>query len=153
VTGPVPYNADGPSLAGWNTVYKLFIDNGFSKKPVLEGIGGAGGEAYAWAIANPDKVSCIYAENPVLRSTMTKPQPLDNLAALAKAGVPILHVCGSLDPMLEKHTREAEKRYKERGGAITVIVQEGVGHYPSAPKDVGTVVDFILRRQEMKEGR
>ena len=102
VTGPVPYNADGPSLQSWNAVYKLLTDHGFSKKPVLEGAGGAAGEAYAWAIANPDKVSCIYGENPVLRCTMTKAQPLDNLAALAKAGVPLLHVCGSLDPMLNE---------------------------------------------------
>ena len=102
----------------------------FRKKPVLEGAGGAAGEAYAWAIANPDKVSCIYAENPVLRCTMTKAQPLDNLAALAKAGVPVLHVCGSLDPMYASQTQEAEKRYKELGGSMTVIVQEGVGTLP-----------------------
>jgi hypothetical protein len=74
VTGPVPYNGDGPSLQHWNAVYKLLTDNGFSRKPVLEGAGGAAGEAYAWAIANPDKVSCVYGENPVLRCTMTKPQ-------------------------------------------------------------------------------
>jgi hypothetical protein len=26
----------------------------------MEGAGAAAGEAYAWAIENPDKVSCIY---------------------------------------------------------------------------------------------
>ena len=144
VTGPVPYNGDGPTLKSWNAVYKLLTENGFSKKPLLEGAGGAGGEAYAWAIANPDKVSCIYGENPVLRCTMSKAQPLDNLAVLAKAGVPIVHVCGSLDPMLQSQTREAEKRYQKLGGAMTVIIQEGVGHYPTAPKDPAAVVDLIL---------
>ena len=89
----------------WDAVYKYSTDHGFSKKPVLEGTGGAAGEAYAWAIENPDKVSCIYGENPVLRSTMTKTPPLDNLAPLAKAGVPLLHVCGSLDPWSTSHTR------------------------------------------------
>jgi pimeloyl-ACP methyl ester carboxylesterase len=151
ITGPVPYNADGPSLESWNKVYKLLTDNGLSRKPVLEGIGGAAGEAYAWAIANPDKVSCIYAENPVLRCTMTKSQPLDNLAALAKAGVPLMHVCGGLDPMLNDHTRAAEKRYKELGGSLTVVVQEGLGHNPSAPKDPKPVVDFILKQQKAEE--
>jgi pimeloyl-ACP methyl ester carboxylesterase len=148
VTGPVPYNADGPSLQSWNAVYKLLTDEGFSKKPVLEGAGGAAGEAYAWAVANPDKVACVYGENPVLRCTMTKAQPLDNLDALAKAGVPLLHVCGSLDPMLNDHTRAAEKRCKELGGSMTVIVQEGVGHYPTGSKDPKPVVDFILDRQQ-----
>jgi len=148
VTGPVPYNADGPSLQHWNAVYKHLTDHGFAKKPVMEGIGGAAGEAYAWAIANPDKISCIYAENPVLRSTMSKTQPIDNLAALGKAGVPILHVCGSLDPRLKDNTRVVENRYKELGGQITVIIKEGEGHYPLGPKDPKPVVDFIISQQK-----
>jgi hypothetical protein len=151
VTGPVPYNGDGPSLKSWNAVYDLLTGHGFSKKPVLEGAGGAAGEAYAWAIANPDKVSCIYGENPVLRCTMTRLQPLDNLAALARAAIPVLHVCGSLDPMYASQTLEAEKRYKELGGSMTVIVQEGEGHYPTAPKDPRPVVDFIISRQGPKD--
>lgn len=147
VTGPVPYNGDGPILDNWNAVYKHLVDHGFSTKPVMEGAGGAAGEVYAWAIANPDKVSCIYAENPVLHCTMTKEQPLDNLAPLAKAGVSIMHVCGALDPQLSANTDEAEKRYKKLGGTLTVIRQEGVGHFPTAPNDTGPVVDFILARQ------
>ena len=146
VTGPVPFNADGPMLAHWNTVYQHLIDHGFSRKPVMEGAGRAAGEAYAWAIENPEKVSCIYAENPVLRSFMSKVPLLENLAPLAKAGVPLLHVCGALDPALADQTRAVEKRYKELGGAITVIVKEGEGHYPLAPKDPKPVVDFIIEK-------
>ena len=81
---------------------------------------------------------------------MTKAQPLDNLAVLAKAGVPVLHVCGSLDPMYASQTQEAEKRYKELGATMTVIVQEGLGHYPTAPKDPKPVVDFIVGHQRPK---
>jgi hypothetical protein len=98
ITGPVPTNFDGPQLTDWHAVYKYLVGYGFSKKPVIDGAGGAAGEMYVWAIANPDKVSCIYGENPRLHSSLAKTQPLDNLAPLAKAGVPILHVCGSLDP-------------------------------------------------------
>ena len=105
----MPTDTDGPVLQQWNAVYKHLTDHGLSKKPVMEGAGGAAGEAYAWAIENPDKVSCIYAENPILRSHMTKAQPLDNLAPLAKAGVPLLHVCGSLDPWLDSQTRVARE--------------------------------------------
>jgi pimeloyl-ACP methyl ester carboxylesterase len=135
VTGPVPYNADGPRRADWDAVYNHLVDHGFSRRPVMEGAGMAAGEAYAWAIENPDKVSCIYSENPVLRSNLSKKQPLDNLAPLANARVPILHVCGSHDPWLNDQTRVAESRYKELGGKITIIVKEGEGHYPLAPKD------------------
>jgi hypothetical protein len=145
VTGPVPFNGDGPLRKDWDAVYKYLTEHGFSRKPVMQGAGGAAGDAYAWAIENPDKVSCIYAENPVLRSKMSKTPPLDNLAPLAKAGVPILHVCGGLDPWLADNSRVLEKRYKELGGQITLIVQEGVGHYPLAPKNVEPVVDFITQ--------
>ncbi len=110
----------------------------------MEGDGGAAGEVYAWAIENPDKVSGIYAENPLLRSTTSKMRLLENLAPLAKAGVPLLHVCGSLDPWLASQTRVAEARYKELGGTITVIVNDGVGHYPLGPKDPAPVADLIL---------
>jgi hypothetical protein len=84
---------------------------------------------------------------------MTKAQPLDNLAPLAKAGVPVFHVCGGLDPMYTSQTREAEKRYKELGGSMTVILQEGAGHYPTAPLDPNQVVDFIVSRQHMERDR
>jgi hypothetical protein len=145
VTGPVGTNANGPQLKQWNALYEYLTRQGLSPKPVMEGASGAAGDAYAWAIANPDKVSCIYSENPILRSNMSKAQPLDNLAALAKAGVPLLHVCGSLDPWLKSQTEVAEKRYREFGGQILVIIKAGDGHYPLAPKDRQPVVDFIVK--------
>jgi hypothetical protein len=143
VAAPVTAQS-GPVREQWDAVYTLLTDRGFSKKPVMEGAGTAAGEAYAWAIANPAKVSCIYGENPALHSLMAKTPPLENLAPLAKAGVPLIHVCGSLDPWLDDQTRVAEKRYKELGGSITVIVKEGEGHYPLAPRDPMAVVDLIL---------
>jgi len=152
VTGPVPTDSDGPVLQQWNAVYKHLTDHGLSKAPVLEGAGGAAGEAYAWAIENPDKVSCVYAENPILRCHMTKAQPLDRLDVLAKAGVPLFHVCGGRDPWLDTQTRVLEKRYKELGGQVTVVVQEGAGHFPTAPKDPKPVVEFIACRQTAQVG-
>jgi hypothetical protein len=41
-------------------------------------------------------------------------------------------------------------RYKELGGKVTIIVEEGKGHYPTAPKDPKPVVNFILSRQTAK---
>ncbi len=129
----------------WDAVYEYLIVHGFSKKPAIESAGGGAGEVYAWAIENADKVSCVYAENPRMRSALAKTQPLDNLAPLAKANVPLLHVCGSLDPYFKDNTLEVEKRYKKLGGKIQVIVKKGEGHYPLAPEDPTPVVDFITR--------
>ncbi len=143
VTGPRPRDPAVTVLDEWSSLYQHLVDQGFSRKPVLEGAGGAAAEAYAWAIANPDKVSCLYGENPILRHSMSQTQPLDNLATLANTNVHILHVCGSLDPWFETQTQVAQQRYQELGGSITVITKEGEGHYPLAPWDVQPVVDFI----------
>jgi pimeloyl-ACP methyl ester carboxylesterase len=142
VTGPVGVDF---VVKDWDTAYEYLTGHGFSKKPAMEGAGGGAGEVYAWAIANPDKVSCVYAENPRMHSALAKAQPLDNLAPLAKANVPLLHVCGSLDPWFKDNTLEVEKRYKKLGGKIEVIVKKGEGHYPLAPEDQAPVVDFIAR--------
>lgn len=145
VAAPID-TGSGPVQKEWDDTYKLLTDNGFSKKPALEGAGMGAGEAYAWAITNPDKVSCIYAENPLMRSIMfPKLSLLDNLEPLAKAGIPVLHVCGSLDPLLKDNSAVVEQRYKGYGGRITVILKDGVGHYPLAPTDPQPVVDFIAQ--------
>lgn len=148
VIGPVPTNADGPLLEQWNIVYKFLTDHGFSKKPVLKGAGGAAGEVYAWAIANPNQVSCIYGENPILKSKLAKIQPVDNLAPLAEAKVPLMHVCGSLDPWFNENTSIARKLYKKLGGKMTVIIQKGEGHYPLGLKDPKPVIDFIKQNTQ-----
>ena len=142
-----PISGPGAVQKQWDEVYQRMVDNGFATKVVMEGTGAKAGESYAWAIANPDKVSVIYARNPLMRSLMSKTPPIDNVAPLAKAGVPILHDCGSLDPWLKDQTRVVEKRYKELGGKITVLVTEGEGHFPVSRKDPKPVVDFIVSHQ------
>jgi pimeloyl-ACP methyl ester carboxylesterase len=145
VTAPRPRDPNITLMQEWQTLYRFLVDQGFSPKPVMEGAGGAASEVYAWAIANPDKVSCLYAENPILRLAMSNTQPLDHLAPLANAGVPLLHVCGSVDPWLETQTKVVQQRYQKLGGQITVIIKEGDGHYPLAPRDPQPVMEFILR--------
>jgi pimeloyl-ACP methyl ester carboxylesterase len=147
VVAPIVAQA-GPVRTQWDATYKRLVDHGFSRKPVMEGAGTSAGEAYAWAIENPDKVSCIYGENPALRSLMSKSPPIDHLDVLAKAGVPLIHACGSLDPWLDGQTRAVEKRYKELGGSMTVIVDEGKGHFPTSPRDPKPVVEFLIARQK-----
>ncbi|WP_158991634.1 alpha/beta fold hydrolase [Mucilaginibacter sp. L196] len=134
----------GADSSQWNATYKMLIAHGFAKKAIMEGTGASAGEAYAWAIQNPDKVSCIYTINPVMRNLMSKTVLLDNLAPLAKAGIPLLNVCGSEDPWLQDNTRIIEKRYQQMGGHITIIVKKGEGHFLTI--DPQPVVDFITKK-------
>jgi len=128
----------------WNNAYQLMIDHGFAKKPVLEGTSTAAGEAYAWAIENPDKVACIVGRNPALRSLMAKGSPLENLALLAKAGIPLLHVCDRDDPWFNDQTKVVEQDYKKLGGQMTVILRESDGRTPLGAEDRTRAVEFII---------
>lgn len=50
----------------WNGFYAYLRKMGFARKAVLEGMSRGGVYVYNWAAANPEKVACVYADNPVL---------------------------------------------------------------------------------------
>lgn len=132
----------GPTMAAWDATYKLLTANGFSRKPVLEGSGTGIGDAYAWAILNPDKVSCLYGEYP--HSLLSKTLLLDSLAPLAKAGVPLLYVCFPLDDLqVNDNMNTVEKRYQELGGQITVLRDDIDSYPPLGPSHPMPMVNFI----------
>lgn len=55
-----------PAVALWNQCYaELTSKYELSARPALVGLSRGGLYCYNWAIANPDKVSCIYADAPV----------------------------------------------------------------------------------------
>jgi pimeloyl-ACP methyl ester carboxylesterase len=146
VAAPVTEQA-GPVRKQWDDLYRLMIGLGYSSKPAMEGTGAGGGEAYYWAIYHPDEVSCIYVLNPVLRSLQATGPLTDSLAGLAKAGIPILHVCGGLDPWYAGNTVVAKAKYRQLGGHMKVMVKEGAGHFDALPPDPAPIVDFIVAAQ------
>lgn len=121
-------NAEAVSL--WNKFYALMQKNGLAKKVALEGMSRGGVYIYNWALANPDKVACIYADAPVLdlkswpggqknaggrepwedfkkdynlteeQAMNFKNSPLDNASKIAKLGFPMLHVVGDVDDVV-----------------------------------------------------
>jgi lysophospholipase L1-like esterase len=76
-----------------------------------------------------------------------KLNPVDNLEALAKAKVPLLHVCGEADDVVpfDENTRLLEKRYQKLGGPITVIAKPGIGHHPHSLENPEPIVAFVLK--------
>ncbi len=73
--------------------------------------------------------------------------PVDNLAPLAKAGVPLLHVYGDADDVVpwEENTGVIAARYRQLGGSITLIGKPGIGHHPHGLDDSTPIVEFILK--------
>lgn len=116
---------------------------------------------YAWAFRNPERVNRIlgtcpsldllswpgfdavveeFNENPLaiqlsrdeLERRLPELNPIDNLDALADAGVHIFHIHGAVDDTVpfEPNSGEALRRYRELGGEMELKALPDVGHDP-----------------------
>jgi dipeptidyl aminopeptidase/acylaminoacyl peptidase len=107
---------------------------------------------YNWAVENPEKVACIGGIYPVCDPTsypgigatakayemseadftaqLSQHNPIERLAPLAKAKVPILHLHGDNDTVvpLEKNSGELIQRYQAMSGPGELVVIHGKGH-------------------------
>ncbi len=74
--------------------------------------------------------------------------PVDKAETLAKANVPIIHVCGEKDLTVpyDENTGLFKERYEKAGGHnMTIIIKGGTGHWTHGLKDPTPIVDFILK--------
>lgn len=77
-----------------------------------------------------------------------KGNPIDNLAPLAHAKIPIFCVCGDMHDWvvpIEENTLLLEKRYKELGGEVQVIRKPKAGHRPHSLTDPAPIVEFVIK--------
>ena len=74
-----------------------------------------------------------------------KENPIDLLAPLAKAGIPLIHVVGDVDDVVPvaENTTLIEQRYKALGGSINVFHKPTVGHHPHGLDDPKPLADLI----------
>src|SRR5207249_11770049 len=77
---------------------------------------------------------------------------LMKLGELAQNDVPLLHICGSLDPILGHHTLAVESIYQQLGGRISVMIKDGAGHHPHSLRDPTPIADFIVRSLQPARG-
>lgn len=98
-----------------------------------------------------DWASCLRAYGLTEEQALTYSlNPVDNLKPLADAKLAILSVCGDADDTvpLDENTALVEKRYREMGGEIKVIVKPGIGHHPHSLEDPTPIVDFVVSHQK-----
>ncbi len=161
----------------WNDYYRFLKEKlELADRAILEGFSRGGLIIYRWGAANPGKVAAIYGDAPVMdfkswprkkspgdwkrclevygltekEALAFKENPVDTLAPLAQAKIPIIHVVGDADavvPVIE-NTAVAEKRYLQLGGTFKVIHKPGIGHHPHSLKDPAPIVDFILKHRK-----
>lgn len=139
--------------AGFSALYHELVERrGFSRKPCLLARSRGGLMLYNWAAEHPESVGAIAGIYPVcnLRSwpgleracgaygvsaeqldkQLAQHNPVDRLAPLAKAGVPIFHIHGDSDdvvPLLDNSALLAS-RYRELGGSMRLRIPPGQGH-------------------------
>ena len=122
----------------WDLWYKFMTENhGLAKKSAFVGMSKGGVNEFNWGGANPDKVACIYADNPAVYD-----YDYVKIPVLAQHDIPLLHVVGTEDFVL-RNTMAVEKMYHQLGGSITVIMKEGVAHHPHSLEDPTPIADWI----------
>lgn len=74
-----------------------------------------------------------------------KGNPVDNLAPLAKAGIPLLLVYGDKDRVVphDENSEVVYDRYKKLEGSVQRIVKPGQDHHPHGLRDVTPIVSFF----------
>ena len=164
--------------AAYNALHKrLTQKHGFAQKACLLARSRGGLMLYCWAADNPEKVCCVAGIYPVcnlvsypglkracgaygmteaqLAAKLTEHNPIDRLAPLAKAGVPIFHIHGDVDRVvpLEVNSGMLAQRYKAQGGKMQLQIAKGQGHnmwrgfFECQP-----LVDFVIRNATAREG-
>jgi pimeloyl-ACP methyl ester carboxylesterase len=136
----------------FTALYTEMRSRGFSAKPVLLGRSRGGLMTLSWAAENPDKVAAFVGIYPVcnlgsypgitkaapaygltadqLQAQLQKHNPVDQLAPLAKAGIPLFAIHGDVDTLvpLEDNSKLMHDRYTALGGTMQLIVPPGQGH-------------------------
>lgn len=139
--------------AHFTAFYKELVERrNFSRKPCLLARSRGGLMLYNWAVEHPASVAGIAGIYPVcdlrsypglnkacsaygmpskqLADQLTQHNPIDRLAPLAKAGVPVFHIQGDSDKLvsLEDNSAIVAKRYRELGGNMRMRIPAGQGH-------------------------
>ena len=160
----------------YSALYEELVQKrGLARRACLLARSRGGLMLYGWASENPGSVACIAGIYPVcniasypglaracsaydmteeqLAAMLAEYNPIDRLAPLAKANVPIFHIHGDRDAVvpLERNSGEVERRYSKLGGKMTLEVVEGQGHnmWPGWFKSQ-ELVDFVISHARKK---
>jgi pimeloyl-ACP methyl ester carboxylesterase len=169
------------ALALFDQYYAIVVTrHGLANRTVLEGFSRGGLYAFNYAVEHPERVAALYLDAPVLdihswpeRNRTSKEwrecleaygltektahafkgSPLDRVEPVARAGIPIICVCGDADESVpfEQNTAVLERRYRALGGTIKVIVKPGGHHHPHSLKDPAPIVDFLVTHARFTE--
>lgn len=162
------------AMRHFDAFYAFSRQFGLHARTAMIGLSRGGLFIYNWALENPDKVACLYADAPVcdLRTWPCRPAmagspdyrrclemyglteadlkdkyhpPAERAAELARAGIPVIHVCGGADEVVPVLPNSVAllTHYMQGGGNCRLIVKPGCGHHPHGLEDPTEIVEFI----------
>ena len=139
--------------AAYQSFYEHVVEAyNLSTKPVLLPQSRGGLMLYNWAVAHPDSVAavagiytvCSFTSYPgvdkaapayemtpeALQAALKDHDPIERLAPLAKAKVPIFHIHGDVDTVvpIEANAGALVARYRALGGEAEIKIVPGKGH-------------------------
>jgi len=139
--------------AVYDALHKHVVDTyGFDSKACLLARSRGGLMLYSWAADHPAKVRCIAGIYPVcdlrsypglakacgafgmteseLATKLVDHNPVDRLAPLAAASVPIFHIHGDVDKVvpIDANSGAVAKRYQKLGGTMELLIAKDQWH-------------------------
>ena len=165
---------DGRKL--YTSLYRVLTETrGMAAKPVLLGRSRGGLMTLGWAVDNPHHVGGFAGIYPVcnlaswpglaeaagpwglseheLAAQLANHNPLDRVAPLARAKVPLFSIHGDSDTVvpLESNSGEMYKRYRDLGGEMQLVISKGQGHTMwSGFFQNQALVDFVIKNAKSK---
>lgn len=149
---------------------EMTTKRGMAAKPCLLARSRGGLMHYNWAVENPQSLAAIAGIYPVgnlaswpglaraseaygltvdeLATQLSNHNPIDRLAPLAKAGVPLMHIQGDNDDVvpLAENSGLIKEHYDQLGGPMTLEIIKDGGHDMNRHWfQSRTLVDFLIR--------
>ncbi|MDB6093932.1 MAG: hypothetical protein JWM32_1494 [Verrucomicrobia bacterium] len=162
-----------PAMKLFDSYYQRVTSGfGLAKRMVIEGFSRGGLYAFNFAAGHPDRVAALYLDAPALdikswpgptsrlwqecldsygltsaQAATAKVSPLDRIAPVVRADIPIFAVSGDADEIVsyEDNLAQLVKKYRAAGGTIEVVIKPGGKHHPHSLEDPTPIVDFILK--------
>jgi pimeloyl-ACP methyl ester carboxylesterase len=160
--------------------HRLTVGFGLAPKVVIEGFSRGGLYAFNFAADWPERVAALYLDAPALdlhswpgdrtarwadvaasydltpsQMETARVSPLDRIAPVVGAGIPIIGVSGDADEIVPfaENLAVLERHYRAAGGTIEVIIKPGGRHHPHSLENPAPIVDFILAHAQTQPGR
>jgi len=164
------------AIALFDAFYREAVERrGLAAKVVVEGFSRGGLYAFNFAATYPERVSALYLDAPALdirswpgpksplwpeclasyglteaEAMTAKVSPLDRIEPVVQARIPIIGVAGDADEAvpLKENLAVLERRYRELGGEIEVIIKPGGKHHPHSLPDPTPIVRFLMQHSK-----